>query len=215
MGTSAGTGTGDDLIGTNAVDIAAGHAHATGEVGFVGKEAAHGGQRAIASTAESFDMGTSAGTGTGDDLIGTDAVDIAAGHAYTTAEVGVVGKEAGDLLGGGLATIELQCKGFDMGPATGAGAGDDVEDAIAIHIAGSHAHTAIKARVVGKETGDHIAIFAVKHFDVGTTTGAGGRHDVLHTVAIEIAIGDRNAALKEWKCRELLPHGARGIPDLE
>ena len=83
-----------------------------------------------------------------------------------------------------------------MGAATSTGAGDDVEDAIAIHIACSHVHTAIKANVVGMETGDHIAIFAVKHFDVGTTTGAGGRHDVLHAVAIEIAIGDRNAALK-------------------
>jgi sugar/nucleoside kinase (ribokinase family) len=42
-------------------------------------------------------VGPSASTGAGDNFIGTGAVDIAAGHAYATAEVGVVGKEAGDL----------------------------------------------------------------------------------------------------------------------
>jgi len=90
--------------------------------------------------------------------------------------------------------LKADPKAFTWVPVD-AHAGDDVEGAIAIHVAGSHVHTARKARVVGKESGDHIAPFAVRHLHAGTNAEAGGHNDDFQTITIESAIGDRTLPL--------------------
>ena len=62
-------------------------------------------------------MGTITGTGAGEHGVELGSGGSSHGaNINTTAEVGVLDKEAGDLLGGGLAAIEGRPKGFYMGP---------------------------------------------------------------------------------------------------
>src|SRR5204862_13079 len=73
---------------------------------------------------------------------------------------------------------------LDVRPAAGADAGDDVGEAVAVHVAGRHVHAASEVRGVGHELADQVAGPAVEDLDVRAAAGAGRGDEVV------VAVGD-------------------------
>src|SRR5207248_10583474 len=82
----------------------------------------------------------------------------------------------------------------DVRPAAGAGPGDHVGLAVAVHVAGGHVDAGGKARVVGKKTLERGAGLAADDEDVGPAAGPGPADDVRDAVAVGVAGRDADAA---------------------
>src|SRR5207302_1867955 len=109
--------------------------------------------------AEYLDVRPTAGPRANDDVVVEVVVDVRRGHADAQGHARVVGEEAADQLAGGAV------ENLDVRAATGAGRGDDVLDAVAVHVAGGHAHAAGEAVVVGQEGVAQAAVVVVDvHF---------------------------------------------------
>src|SRR5439155_20754208 len=71
----------------------------------------------------------------------------------------------------------LAAEHFDVGEAADAGAGEDVGNAVAVHIAGRYANPAGERRIVGEETELQRAGLGVEDLDVRPAAFAGPGHD--------------------------------------
>src|SRR5262249_50962356 len=137
-----------------AIHVTATHSDAAVETGTVSVEAlqqrrigylANGLNVAELGRIDHLDMRPSIGPGAGNDVGQAIAVDVGRGDVHAAEEVGRIGEKAGDFDPG------QAVEDFHMRPAARPGRGDDVVDAVAVHITGRDANAARKALVVGVE----------------------------------------------------------------
>src|SRR5262249_17030963 len=125
-GVGAGAGADDEVGPAVAVDVPGRDAAAAGEVGGEGEQA--GDPVAVCSAGDLY-VRPAAGRGGGDVVSLAVAVHVAGRHLDAAAEGGVVGVEA--LENGAVLAAER----LDVRPAAGAGAGDQVGEAVAVDVA--------------------------------------------------------------------------------
>src|SRR5207245_3091540 len=113
------------------------------------------------------------------------AVDVARGHGHAAAEQEVVGEEAEQHLAGRAA------EHLDVRAAAGARAGDDVGNAVAVHVTRGDINAAAEGRVVRHELLEHRPGDAVEHADVRAAAGSRTGEEVGRAVAVEV--GGRHA----------------------
>src|SRR5205085_9261131 len=102
------------------------------------------------------------------------------------------GEEAEQL---GLEVVRAAEDG-DVRAAAGAGAADDVGEAVAVHVGRGHADAAGEVHVVGEEAGQAGlgVVLAGKDGDVGPAAGVGAADDVREAVVVRVAGRQRHAA---------------------
>ncbi len=185
---------GDDLIDTVVVQVAAGHVDPPLEC-TVGKVAhpgdGQGGSPAVMVPAPDVGPEHRAGTGAGDDLIHAVTVDVAAGHIDTPLQRSV-SKEArsGDRHGGPAPVI---VPAADVRPEyrAGTGAGDDLVTPVTVDVTAGH----VDAEAVGAvrqevDPGQGQAV-GLPAADVGTIdlTGPGAGEHLVQAAAVQVAAG--------------------------
>src|SRR5205823_2367724 len=80
----------------------------------------------------------------------------------------------------------------DVGPAAGAGPGDDVGAAVTGHVSGGDAHAAREGNVVREVADQRHAVLAGQDEDVGAAAGVGADDDV--GVAVAVGVAGRHVA---------------------
>src|SRR5438105_1051103 len=86
------------------------------------------------------------------------------------------------LQGGVVGAAEL----LHVRAAAGAGPGDDLGLAVAVHVAGRHAHAAGEVGAVGEEVGERLAVGAVEDLDLREAPRPGADHQVILAVAVDV-----------------------------
>src|SRR5262245_7964420 len=136
-------------------------------------------------------MGPATGAGSRDNAaIKMNMRDVRAGnarHGHTTAETRVIGKE-----------IHAHCvrdavKHFDMRPAAGTSAGDNLRMTICKDIRYSDENAAREAFVVSVEFTNDVAAHAIPNSNERAAARASASNDVRHGIRIEIEGEDVNA----------------------
>src|SRR5207244_230224 len=125
------------------------------------------------------DIGTAAGAGARDDVGLAVAVEVRGRHVDPGSKTGIVSKEAGE------PAAVFAAENADVGTAAGAGAADDVGEAIAVGVAGGHANAAREARIVGEEIVQQRVAWAAEDRDVRTAARVGSDDDVVAAIAID------------------------------
>src|SRR5262245_60167983 len=106
-------------------------------------------------------------------------------------------------------------KSFDVGPAASAGTGDDVRQAVAVHIPGRDADAALESAVVCHEFVHEIIRSAVEKLYVWSAALAGAGDDVGATVAIYVSDSDVDPAGEcGTVCHEFLDQVSVGAVEL-
>src|SRR5438128_4047727 len=118
-----------------AVAVPSTHAHASGKAGVVGEETREQ-AAAVGDDSENGNIRSAAGARTGNDLRLAIAVHVSSGDIDACGEIWIVGKEARQERAIGAT------EDGDIGAAAGPGATDDVGVAVAVDVAGCHAHAA-------------------------------------------------------------------------
>src|SRR5205814_1772500 len=93
---------------------------------------------------------------------------------------------------GHLVSVEIEHA--DLRAAAGAGAGDDLEAAVAVHVARGDGDAAGEALIVGEVLLQEGAVLAAENADLGPAAGAGAADHVVETVAVDVAGRDVDAA---------------------
>src|SRR5262249_21976957 len=83
---------------------------------------------------------------------------------------------------------------FDVRPAPGVGAGDDVGLTVLVHVPGGHENTAGEVRPVREKAADQVTGRAVIHLDVRSAPGASRGDNILYPVACNIRGCNAHAA---------------------
>ena len=140
------------------------------------------------------DVGAAAGAGAGDDVGAAVAVDVAGGDADAAGEAGGVGEEARRSARCRLGAAE----DLDMRPAAGAGAGDDVGEAVAVDVAGGDEDAAGERGAVGEEAREVATTLPVgaglKTLTCGPPPGPAPVMMSAAAVAVDVAGGHADAA---------------------
>src|SRR5262249_6034059 len=130
------------------------------------------GQELTAGGVEGADLHRAARPRPGDQVGLAVAVDVGGADADAAGEAGVEGVEAGPNLVVGL------LKDLDVGPAAGAGSGDDFRLAVPVGIAGTDIDAAREGLIIGEEAVQDIAVGTAENLDVRAAAGAGRGNDV-------------------------------------
>src|SRR5262249_33868251 len=115
--------------------------------------------------AEDPDVRPAARAGAGDDVREAVAVDVGRGDEHPATERGRIGEKAAD--GAGQELERPAVKYFDVRPASRAGGGNDVRNAVAVDVAAGHAHAAAERAVEGIELEGHLPGSRVERTDPG------------------------------------------------
>ncbi len=164
-----------------AVDVAAGDVDARGRSPAESRKVEAGFNERLLP---GLDPGLSARPKSGDDLADPVAVDIADGHGNTAAKFAAEGEKAASH-GFRLAVfIEHQ----DMGRGPRPGAGDDLDAAVAVDVAGGDVHALLHARIVHRESPGQRTV-AAEHLDRRFLVEARADNDLGNAVMIQIVRG--------------------------
>src|SRR5207248_4240834 len=98
---------------------------------------------------------------------------VARGDVQAAGEIRVEGEEAAERAVDRVAGFAVE--DGDVRPAAGAGRGNDVEDAVAVHVVDGDADATGEARVVGEEVEQERARGGVEDLDVRAAAGVGRR----------------------------------------
>src|SRR5262249_22829495 len=106
---------------------------------------------------DDLDVRPTAGASARDDVGEAIGVDVGGRYGNSAPEGGIIGVEAGHQGGAGDFAVGLDLvqmgavDDLDVRPTAGAGAGDDVEMAVAVYIGKADVNAAVEGRVVGEE----------------------------------------------------------------
>src|SRR5438128_5605276 len=102
------------------------------------------------------------------------AVAVPSTHAHASGKAGVVGEEIREQ----AAAVAVDAENGNVRSAAGAGAGNDLGFAVAVHVSSGDIDACGEIRIVGEEARQHRAISATENRNIGAAAGTGAADDV-------------------------------------